>query len=205
MIQAQLDDLWGTFLGQVRASDLTSEAAKAFFEKYEELLSVTPLQFQTEMLFVVRAMGILSGITSNLEPDFDPWTETAKFAQALIQEDILSGIYSVMQDLVAGRVPLTLAPLLSGLSRPHSVPPVAQVFDATRAEDIRRLRRRVNRLTTAVAACGMLAVGAVLKARDVRVSDAVLLLWPGRDLGQWVIEIAAVTLVIILLRGGSSR
>lgn len=205
MIQAQLDDLWGTFLGQVRASDLTSEAARAFFAKYEELLSVTPLQFQTEMLFVVRAMGILSGITSNLEPDFDPWTETANFAQALIQEDLLRTMYSVMQDLAAGRVPLTLAPMLSGLSRPHSVPPVAQVFDASRAEDIRVLRRRVNRLTTAVAACGMIVVGAVLKTRGVRVSDAVALLWPGRDLGQWVIEIAAVTLLIILLRGGSSR
>lgn len=205
MIQAQLDDLWGTFLGQVRASDLTSEAAKAFFEKYEELLSVTPLQFQTEMLFVVRAMGILSGITSNLEPDFDPWTETAKFAQALLKEDIVSSVQSVMQDLVAGRVPLTLAPLLSNLTRPHSVPPVAQVFDPSRVEEIRNLRRRVNRLTTAVAACGMLAVGAFLKARGVRVSDAVVFLWPGRDLGQWVIEIAAGILVIILLRGGSSR
>ena len=41
MIQNQLDELWGSFLGQVRKSDLTGPAAKAFFDKYEGLLRHT--------------------------------------------------------------------------------------------------------------------------------------------------------------------
>jgi len=202
MIQTQLDDLWGTFLGQMRTGDLDSEVAKAFFEKYEELLSVTPLQFQTEVLFVVRAMGILSGVTSHLEPEFDPWTETATFAQALIQEDILTGVQSVLQDLLAGRLPLMLGPLLRRWSQSSSTAPIVPVLDP-RAEDIRILRRRVNRLISAVVACGMLGVGALLKSRGVRVADAFALLWPGSDLGQWIIEISAVALILVLLRGGS--
>jgi predicted unusual protein kinase regulating ubiquinone biosynthesis (AarF/ABC1/UbiB family) len=202
MIQTQLDDLWGTFLGQMRTGDLDSEVAKAFFEKYEELLSVTPLQFQTEMLFVVRAMWILSGVTSHLEPEFDPWTETATFAQALIQEDILTGVQSVLQDLLAGRLPLMLGPLLRRWSQSSSTAPIVPVLDP-RAEDIRILRRRVNRLISAVVACGMLGVGALLKSRGVRVADAFALLWPGSDLGQWIIEISAVALILVLLRGGS--
>ena len=64
MINTQLDELWGSFLGQMRQSDLTGPAAKAFFEKYEGLLRATPFQFQTEMLFAMRAMGMLSGITT---------------------------------------------------------------------------------------------------------------------------------------------
>lgn len=205
MIQYQLDELWGTFLGQVRARDLTSAAAEAFFEKYEELISATPLQFQTEMLFVVRAMGILSGITSHLDPKFDPATETAAFAQVLIQEDILKVVRSAAQDVVSGRLPSAIGSLLGLLPQPRPIPPQPPGVDARRSAEIRRLRRTVNRLTALVVASGMLTVGVVLKVRGVRVENAVAFLWPGNDLGQWLIELSGIAIFIMLLRRGSNE
>jgi predicted unusual protein kinase regulating ubiquinone biosynthesis (AarF/ABC1/UbiB family) len=205
MIQFQLDELWGTFLGQVRASDLTSPAAEAFFDKYEELISATPLQFQTEMLFVVRAMGILSGITSHLDPKFDPWTETASFAQGLIEEDITKVVRSAAQDLVSGRLPSAIGTLLGLLPQPRPNLHQNPAVDTRRSEEIRRLLRMVNRLTALVVAGGMLAVGVVVQANRVRVGDAAAFLWAGNDLGQWLIEISCIAILIILLRRGSNK
>lgn len=205
MVQVQLDEFWGSFLGQVRASDLASPAAKAFFEKYEDLVSSTPLQFQTEMLFIVRAMGILSGVTTHLDPDFDPWKETASFAQRLIQEDILKAVRSTVQDLVSGRLPSTLGSLLTTFSRPQPAARQSPLVNSLQTEEILRLRRRVNRLTSAVAASAVLAVGIVLKSKGVRVSEFTALLWAGNDLGQWLIEIAGIALVVTLLIRGSNR
>ena len=48
----------------------------------------------------------------------------------------------------------------------------------------------------------LLAAGALLQAKGVQVSDAVAFLWPGNNLGKWLIEIACLTLFTTLARRG---
>jgi predicted unusual protein kinase regulating ubiquinone biosynthesis (AarF/ABC1/UbiB family) len=200
MIQTQLDELWGTFLGQMRQSDLTGPAAKAFFDKYEALMSSTPFQFQTEMLFMMRAMGMLSGVTSNLDPEFDPWKETAPFARGLIQDDLINAVRSSVQDLVAGRIPPPLISLLRTTPPATSTPRKSGTAVPAEPEEVRRLRNRVNRLTAVMLAGGLCAAGVLLQSRGVEVTDVPALLWPGNNLGKWLIETSAIMLAVRLLR-----
>ena len=156
------------------------------------------------MLFAMRAMGLLSGVTTNLDPEFEPWSETAPFALRLIQEDVTKAVRGSFQDFVSGRLLSAFASSLLGLlsgSRPKS--PAAPVPEVSASDEVRTLRKRVNRLTAIVVATGVLAVGAVLKTKGVRVHDAVVLLWPGNDLGKWIIEIVCVTLSVIVLQRAS--
>ncbi len=201
MLQSQLDEFWGTFLGQMRESDLSSPAAQAFLQKYEGLMAAAPFQFRTEMLFMTRAMGILSGVTYNLDPEFDPWSETAPFAQRLMQQDLTNVVFRSVADLAAGRAPASLGTLLRLLPTNRSKPPRTVVVDSPGAEEVRRLRRSVNRLTSLVFAGGVLAIGVALKSKGVQISN--IFSWPGSNLGQWLIEIACISLIVILLRRGS--
>ena len=198
MIQAQLDDFWGTFLGQMRESDLSGPAAQAFLQKYAGLMATAPFQFRTEMLFMTRAMGILSGVTYQLDPEFDPWNETAPFARKLMQNDIAEVVIRSIADIAAGRQPSNLGKLLRLLPTNRFRQPRTVVVGNSGADEVRRLRRSVNRLTSLIVAGGILVVGFALKAKDVRVSNIVL--WPGNNLGQWLIEIACVWLIVILFR-----
>jgi predicted unusual protein kinase regulating ubiquinone biosynthesis (AarF/ABC1/UbiB family) len=210
MIQEQLDHFWGTFIGQMNDTDLTGPAAQAFVEKYQGLMTATPFQFQTEMLFMMRAMGILSGVTSTLDPKFDAWTETAPFARKLIQDDVIEQVVKVVrtsvQDLVAGRMPSGIGPLLNLLPR-QSDKKTSKTNAAAvpRPDEVLRLRASVNRLTALVVAGGVLAVGALLRSRGIQVSDVPRLLWPGNDLGQWVIELAGAAILVILVHRSGSK
>lgn len=201
MIQAQLDDFWGTFLGQMRESELSGPAAQEFLRKYAGLMATAPFQFRTEMLFMTRAMGILSGITYELDPEFDPWNETAPFARKLMQDDIAAVVVRAIADLAAGRPPSNLGTLLRLLPTNRFRQSRTVAFDTSGTDEVRRLRRSVNRLTSVVVAGGILIAGFALKARDVQISNIVW--WPGNNLGQWLIEISCVWLVVILLRRSS--
>ena len=203
MIQEQLDSLWGTFLGQVRASELASPAARAFIEKYEGLMRLTPFQFQTEMLFMMRAMGVLSGLTANLDPEFDPWEETAPFALRLLQEDFLTEFVetfrSSARDIASGRFPSRLSWVLRLLSpgNPRPAPtPVLAMF----SEEVLRLRRSVNRLTATLVILGIILAGAILSARDVHASDLMVQFWPADRLEQWFVLLVGAGVVIFGLR-----
>jgi predicted unusual protein kinase regulating ubiquinone biosynthesis (AarF/ABC1/UbiB family) len=203
MLQAQLNDFWGSFIGQMRKSDFSGPEARSFFEKYGGLMAEAPFQFKTEMLFTTRAMGILSGLTYTLDPSFDPWNETAPFAQKLIREDITNAVRRSVADIVAGRPPSSLGTLLRLLPVTPGRRPQTVIVGNADAEEVRRLRKSVNRLTTTVLVGGILAVGLALQAKGVQVSHLVLSPWPSNNLGQWLIEIAGVSLIVILIRRGS--
>jgi predicted unusual protein kinase regulating ubiquinone biosynthesis (AarF/ABC1/UbiB family) len=203
MIQAQLDGFWGTFIGQMRETDLTGPAAHAFLNKYKGLMAAAPFQFRTEMLFMTRAMGILSGLTYKLDPEFDAWNETAPFAQKLIQEDIGKAVRRSISDLVAGRPPSNLSSLLRFLPTTPRARSQTVVVDTANLEEVRRLRRSVNRLTTLVVIGGLVAIGAALEAKGVKVSHLVWLPWPKTNLVQWLIEMGGLLLIIVFLRRDS--
>jgi predicted unusual protein kinase regulating ubiquinone biosynthesis (AarF/ABC1/UbiB family) len=43
------------------------------------------------MLFLARAVGILSGMCTGLDPDFNVWEELAPYAEKLISEEVRKG------------------------------------------------------------------------------------------------------------------
>ena len=51
--------------------------------QYRDILYELPFQVQVDLLFASRAVGLLAGLSTQLDPEFDPWAETLPFAERL--------------------------------------------------------------------------------------------------------------------------
>lgn len=160
------DRFWGVPLGEMR--DLALSEARFFLKKYRDLIFQMPFQVQVDLLFVSRAVGILSGLSTSLDPGFDPWAETLPFAERLAAAEARAGLWDGLVEVVRQ------ASLLLGL--PGSLESVL-----TQAEDgrlvvrteltpesraaLERLDRTGRRLVWVVAA-GALLIGGVLASPE---------------------------------------
>jgi predicted unusual protein kinase regulating ubiquinone biosynthesis (AarF/ABC1/UbiB family) len=55
---------------------------------YRDVLYEMPFQFPTDLLFVGRAVAILFGMATSLDPDLDPWKSIEPFAQQMASEEL---------------------------------------------------------------------------------------------------------------------
>ncbi len=77
---------WGTPVGRMKDQALAE--AHHFLRRYRDVIYAAPFQFQADMLFVVRAIGILSGMATSLDPDFDPWERITPHAERYAREEL---------------------------------------------------------------------------------------------------------------------
>ena len=159
--------IWGVRMGQIR--DLAETEARYFIQEYRDIVYEAPFQFPADMLFVLRAIGILSGMATNLDPDFDPWSESIPFAERLAKEELQKNWRGWLEEIVTlsqllFRLPdqldrfLTLAQQ-GNLTIQTSLAPDARKF-------LERLEGSLNRLTWMVVAIGLLLAGVILRASD---------------------------------------
>src|SRR5262249_46647160 len=86
MHRTLFERFWGVRIGQMR--DVALSEAGYFPRESKHLLYEAPFQVQVALLFTSRAVGLLSGLATTLDPDFDPWAETLPFAERLAKEEI---------------------------------------------------------------------------------------------------------------------
>jgi predicted unusual protein kinase regulating ubiquinone biosynthesis (AarF/ABC1/UbiB family) len=56
--------------------------------EYRDVLYEMPFQFPVDLLFVGRAVAILFGMATSLDPDFDPWQSVEPFAKQMAAEEV---------------------------------------------------------------------------------------------------------------------
>ncbi len=153
---------WGVSAGKVR--DLALSEARFFLRKYRDLLFEMPFQVQVELLFVSRALGLLAGLSTGLDPDFDPWPEALPFAERIAKEELSRDLGARLADVWTGaqaafglprRFDTFLARMERGALEIRSEPG----REARRAAQ--RFEQLLRRLTWAVLA-GSLAIAAAL-------------------------------------------
>jgi predicted unusual protein kinase regulating ubiquinone biosynthesis (AarF/ABC1/UbiB family) len=157
---------WGLRVGQFR--DVFSEA-RSFISEYRDVILDSPFQFQADMLFVLRAVGILSGLATHLDPEFDPWSKTIPFAERFAKEELRRNWQEWMREIaVIGqnllKLPTELERVLTDSRRGRLA--LRTQLSAESREILKRLERSVKRLTWAVTGCGLLIAGATLYAGD---------------------------------------
>jgi predicted unusual protein kinase regulating ubiquinone biosynthesis (AarF/ABC1/UbiB family) len=77
--------------------------------EYRDILYQMPFQLPTDLLFVGRAVAILSGMATSLDPDFDPWQAIEPFAQKMAAEEARRDWRGLLGELEKmGRLALTL-------------------------------------------------------------------------------------------------
>ena len=93
---ALFERFWGVSLGNLR--NVAFSEASYFFREYRDLLYEIPFQMQVDLLFASRAVGLLAGIATSLDTDFDPWAETLPFAQRLATEELRRDWRELLQE-----------------------------------------------------------------------------------------------------------
>ena len=192
-----LERFSGSLLGQMKDVDL--KAYTELYYEYQSLLYESPFQFQSDLLFVMRALGILSGLATELAPEFDPFGRVKPFAQRLIQEEWqphLDEIGRVGPRFF--RLPSSLFDVLDQAQRGQLAVQTHLPPDARRTID--QLQRSIGRLTLTVGAVGLLLVGAIWHVGGV-IAHAVSKdsSSPGR-FGMWLMILGGVMFLISLIK-----
>jgi len=171
----------GVRMGQLR--DVALEQAEYLLREYRDLIFEMPFQFPTDLLFAVRAVAILSGLATTLDPDFDPWAATLPFAERLATDELTRDWRGYLERAVGWlqllvRLPGHLDRLLAQAERGALTIQSSLAPDHARA--LRRIERAVERLSWMVVAAGLLTAGALLRtAGDASLGVA---LWIGAGL-----------------------
>ncbi len=160
--------------------------------KYRDILYEMPFQIPTDLLFVGRGMGILFGMATSLDPDFDPWEAIRPFAQQMATEEARSDWRSWVGELEkATRVVLSLPGqadrFFSRANRGELTVRTSWAPDDARS--VRRVEGAVNRLGWAVIFAALL-----LAAVAVYVTKG------GVALSYTLFALAAVALLVSLTR-----
>jgi predicted unusual protein kinase regulating ubiquinone biosynthesis (AarF/ABC1/UbiB family) len=158
MTEELLERFSGSFLGQMKGIDLTEYAR--FYEEYKALLYSSPFQFQADLLFVMRALGILSGITSEIAADFNPTNKIGPLAERLMRQELQPTMASAMKAIPRLlKMPRSLEDVLLRAQRGQLS--FQTEFSASAQKSIRRLRGSVDGLTFALLAVGLFVAGVI--------------------------------------------
>lgn len=155
--------LWGVKVGKMR--DVAMKEADAFIKEYKDVIYDAPIQFQADTLFVARAIGILSGMAVNLDPDFDVWSKTIPYAERYAREELPSNSEDWLKEAVTMgqlmlRMPNRLEQMVTQAERGKLT--VQTAFSGDTRKTVQRLEKSVNRLSWMVAAAAFLISGVSL-------------------------------------------
>jgi len=155
--------LWGVPLGEMR--DAAMAEAQGMLSEYRDLLLSAPIQLQADMLFATRAVGLLAGLCTTLDPEFEPWTETIPFAERFAREQSATSIPKLLEELGSGvrgliRMPSKLDRLMDRIDRGSLGIETSLSGQARRS--VERLERAVSRLSWTVAGAALLVSGSIL-------------------------------------------
>jgi predicted unusual protein kinase regulating ubiquinone biosynthesis (AarF/ABC1/UbiB family) len=87
--QAAFERFWGKSTTEMVS--LGHQEAVAFAKEFGDLLYQMPFQVPENLILLGRCMGILSGICSGLDPDFNVWTSVMPYARRLVEAESGSG------------------------------------------------------------------------------------------------------------------
>ncbi len=188
--QALFDRLWGVKLADLRGVALSE--ARSLVRDYRDLIYEAPFQFPVDLLFPMRAVGILAGLATSLDPEFDPWAETLPFAEQLAHEEIGQAARRILGEVADTgrlllRLPADLERLLA-LAEGNGLRVRADLSENAHRH-LRRIERTGGRIAWTVTAAGLFLGGLQLE-----------LARPGAPVAVWLWIAAGVAFLWSLLR-----
>lgn len=180
------DRFGGLSMDQLRSID--PEEMMRFGLQFRDLLLEMPFQVPENLLMLGRAVGILSGLCTGLDPDFNIWGTVTPYAADLLAEEGGSTVDTVLAE--AGRIAMIAVGLpgradrvLAQAERGELQLPTPQL-----TRQVRRLERTVARSNAFLVFAALLVAGAVVLAGEP-------------TLGRWLMGASAVPLLWAMLAG----
>ncbi len=87
---ALFDHFWGKTMQELR--ETPHEQINEFFNEYRDILYQMPFQIPQDLIFMGRALAILSGICTGLDPSFNVWESLGPYARKLLAEEGSGGL-----------------------------------------------------------------------------------------------------------------
>lgn len=79
---------WGKSMTEL--TNISTDEIVDFTNEFRELLYTMPFQIPQDFIFLARAVGILSGMCTGLDPEFNVWEHLAPYARKLVAEEARS-------------------------------------------------------------------------------------------------------------------
>lgn len=150
---------WGMSMSELRQVD--PGELRNFAHQYRDMILRMPFQVPQDLLYLVRTVGILSGMCTGLDPDFNVWEQISPYAWKLFAEEspgMLDAIFNQLGDLlkVLLNLPSQMSHTLARVESGELVVESPQILQALNSID-----RSVERLAFGLV-FGALLIGGVL-------------------------------------------
>lgn len=180
------DRFGGMSMDQLRSIDHAE--MMRFGMQFRELMLDLPFQLPENLLMLGRSVGILSGLCTGLDPDFNIWETITPYAAELVAEEGGSATDRIVAE--AGKLGMLALSLPGRADRVLTMAERGQLNLPTPqlTRQMRRLERTVARTNGILVFAALLVAGAVVLA-----SDPVL--------GRWLMGGSVVPLLWALLAG----
>ena len=175
--QDWLQRIWGLRLGKIQ--ETAFREMRYFWREYRDVIAEAPFQIQADMLLIGRAVGILAGLATRLDPEFDPWTKTLPYARRFAKEELTGDWQGLWDELfMLGRYIWRLPGQLDQvLTRARQGALTIQVsLSSETRQAIRRIDLSVKRFAWMVLTVGLLVSGVNLHIADKSPPFGILLM-----------------------------
>lgn len=95
--QRVFEQFWGKNMTEL--TSINFEDIRALTDEFRDLLYDMPFQVPQNIIFLGRAVGILSGMCTGLDPQFNLWEHLAPYARKIISEETADGFPPILQQL----------------------------------------------------------------------------------------------------------
>lgn len=193
-LERALTTLFGRFggMGFAELSKVDPREFKDFADEFGDMVRSLPLQLPENMLLLIRAVSLTSGMCSGLDPEFNVWDAAEPYAGRLLRDE--SG--NLVQDMA------TQAMATAGITMrlPKRIDDIiTRVDDGNVTFDTSRLERRLDRLE---GIARRIASGVLFAAMLV---GGALLVTPLPPLGITLICVSALPLLHSVFAGIGRR
>jgi predicted unusual protein kinase regulating ubiquinone biosynthesis (AarF/ABC1/UbiB family) len=134
------EQFWGKNMSEL--SSVSYQEMKELTDEFRDLIYEMPFQVPHNLIFLGRCVGILSGMCTGLDPQFNLWDHLAPYARKIMAEEASKFQENWLAE--AGKLARTL------LAMPHRVDQILQMIErgeiAVRTPEIDRHIRRLERI-----------------------------------------------------------
>ncbi len=171
------DRFWGMTVNDLSDVDFTE--MYSFAVQFRDLLSTLPFQIPQNILYLGRAVNILSGMSTALDPKFNAWKEIQPFAKDIAGGGAAKTVQDVLQEVLKiaritvqlpGQIDALLSQTLNGQLE------VKAQLSQSSTQDLRRLEGSVSRLSWAFVFAALLIAGTLLLINQIPVIGAVCMI-----------------------------
>ena len=150
-------------VGVLELTQTDPQEFKALALEFSDLLKTLPFQLPEDFLLVIRAISLISGVTSSLNREFNMWDAVDPFARSLLNGSGSGVLKAVGRELASFTATLARLPgrIDSALTRLDQGLIAVRMPETEKA--LRRVETSIRRGTSALIFIGLLAAGVALR------------------------------------------